>query len=177
MQSQISPSLTRFDVLMAFLRIHLWVALMSLFLSVISGTSYLWGGVNLGLFGFPQLGLTLVPVFVLWAFPSLLANNALAQTARDPLSSLTELRPLVGRCAGLFLFVQSLGQVVFFSLLLLYNLATSSGGSTSSSLFGSAFSGRYMWLGVGQFVGPLVSFLIGFIFAFGPAIRDNFRSR
>lgn len=175
MHSESAPSLTRFDVVLAFLRAQLWISVVALFVGGITSLSYVWSGFGAGFISLRVIGLALIPVILLILFPSLLAGNALGRTARAPVASFSDLRPLIGRCTGLFLFVQSLGHLVILTGLFLYSSATQPSGSLWRTLFGSAPPGRYMWVSMAQLTIPLLSVLIGFFLAFGPAIRDNFR--
>jgi len=176
------PPITRFDAVMWFLRVQLWVIIANFLLSLSSS-----GIAFLPLLSLPSslrpplsqvpssFGGYIIPILVLWVFPALLASNALGETARDPISSLSGLRSLILRCAGLSLFVSSLSRVLGASVYIVINLATrgtlffSSSGSLGSRFIAATSLSN---LGVG-----IIPLLLGFVLAFGPAIRDALRPR
>lgn len=165
MQSEFSSPLTRFDAVLWFLRVQLWFCLVGLVLSVVQPYSLLsWGTLlqNCVSGGLPVLALLL--------FPTALANSALGESARDPVTSLDDLRSLVLRCVGLALFVGVLGWAFIGSGYILYSLVPR---VSSAWVFGSGIMLTYMRA---QIAGTAVRFILGFFLAFGPAIRDNFRA-
>ena len=164
------PPLTRFDAVMWFLRVQLWLSVVALALSLIQPVGF----IGLGLQSLVSWGL---PILVLAAFPSVLASGVLGWSGRDPVNS-GDLRFLVGRCVGLALFVGSLGRVVGYSLWLLYGLVSQLAGRGTVSLglggLGLGLAGSFVMV---QIISTAVSFLLGFFLAFGPAIREGFRAR
>lgn len=165
MQSDLA-ALTRFDVVLWFLRVQLWLSVIFLLSSFIQPFLFvvpLLSLQNLVAFG--------IPVLVLLLFPKILAASAVGRSAPEPITSVSDLRPLVLRCVGLFLFIQNLGGAVMYSLFILYTLVAS---ASSMWFFSSSISVSSMRF---QIVSTAVRFLLGFFLAFGPAIRGNFRAR
>jgi len=176
------PPITRFDAVMWFLRVQLWVVVANLLLAVLS--SGIWFFFLIGLpSGFSSspfrtlsgVGESAIPVLVLWVFPAILASNALGETARDTISSLSDLRSLIVRCAGLSLLVSSLTRVIGASFFIVATLATR--GTISFSSTGSLSSRLMTATWMSNLVGGTLSLLFGFVLAFGPAIRDSMRAR
>ena len=163
MQSELSAPLTRLDAMLWFLRVQLWVSGVALASSlsrdvVDSRVSILRDLVGYG-----------IPVVALAIFPRVLANSALAHSARERVTSPSPPRTLVLRGVGLTLFVQTLGWTIIYSLLFVYNLLpfVSSGWS-----LGSGITRFYQLFAMAN---TASQFLLGFFLAFGPAIRDHFR--
>lgn len=165
-----SSPLTRFDAVMWFLRVHLWLSLVALVVSSLSSLVYFFTPINLPYLWLQLVGLALVPVLILLFFPAVLASNALGSTSRQPVASLSDLKSLLGRCFGLMLFVSSLGPIVLYFGALFYALAT----GTPASFLGTSIVRS---MGLTQIIGPTISFFLGFALAFGPNIRDSFRAR
>lgn len=165
MQTPLSlPPLTRFDAVMWFLRVHLWLSLVAFLLSLFQPFMLItWSQVLL------NAVLAGVPVLLLALFPSILASSALGRMAREPVSG--DLRFLTGRCVGLTLFVNSLGRAALYSILLLYSFVPK---VSSAWVFGSGVAHSFTII---QIVTSAISFSLGFALAFGPAIRDSFRAR
>lgn len=161
------PALTRFDAVMWFLRVQLWLSVVTL---VVTLALFLVQPLRFIALGLQNLVFWGLPILVLAAFPSVLASGVLGQTGRDPVNS-GDLRFLVGRCVGLALFVGSLGRVVGYSLWLLYGLVSQLAGRGTFSL---GFAPSFMMV---QIISTAASFFLGFFLAFGPAIRDAFRAR
>lgn len=175
MDSLPNPPLTRFDVVMWFLRVQLWVSLFAGVMAVLTAVGYRFtpfASFGFGLI-FSLAGPAWFSVILLLLFPRVLASSVLAQTERDTIYHVDELKPLVSRCIGLVLLVGSVGRVALFSITALYSLL-STGSIWGVSLYGS---GTMRYLNLAQFVEPALSCLLGFILAFGPAIRDAMRPR
>ncbi len=163
MQSELSPRLTQLDAVLWFLRVQLWLSVVYL----VSGSASPYGG-RFGILSFisvSNLIISGIPIFILWLFPRPLAFASLGVSAHDPLT----LRPLLGRCIGLSLFVRSLGNAVLLSLGLANMLY-----SRGSVGFGGGYSSLFF---LSPLIGTVLSFFLGFFLAFGPAILDNFRAR
>jgi len=176
------PPITRSDAVMWFLRVQLWVVVANFLLSLVS--SGIWFFFSLGLpSGFGSSlsrtlfgsGETVLPMLVLWVFPAMLANNALGETARDTITSLSDLRSLILRCAGLSLFVSSLTRVAWASFYVVASLV--SDGSVSFSSSGSLGSRFMAATSLSNLATGTISLFLGFFLAFGPAIRDAVRPR
>ncbi len=154
-----SVPLTRFDVVMWFLRVQLWLLVVYLATRLFTPTGFAW----------PVLVQTIsalaLPILVLSLFPRVLTLASLGSSAREPL----ELPTLVGRCVGLSLFVGSLGRVVTFTLGLALN-----GYRTGSFFLNSGYVSMLLDM---QIIGITFQFFLGFALAFGPAIRNSFRAR
>ncbi|BCM90212.1 hypothetical protein IAD21_02063 [Abditibacteriota bacterium] len=171
MVTEFSPPLTRFDVVMGFLRVYLWISVVHVIGAAFSSLGYILSSISS-----PAVWLQLVApegisVLLLLLFPSVISASVLGQTTRDSVTSFPDLRSLIGRCLGVFLFVSSLGQVVLHSGVAMYSWVTKSG----SPFFGSSVvASKFFWAGL---IGPLLSCLLGFSLAFGPVIRDSFRGR
>lgn len=163
------PPLTRFDVVMWFLRVQLWLSLVAFLTSSLSSIVYLLSFINSPFFWLRIIVLPLMPVLILLFFPAVLASSVLGPTSQQPVASLSDLKPLVGRCFGLMLFISSLGMIALYSGTMFYALATAS----PTSVLGTGFT-RSMALS--QFIGPTICFFLGFALAFGPNIRDSFRA-
>lgn len=170
MESLPIPPITRFDAVMWFLRVYLWISVVYgitavlrpiFYLIIPAGSMSLWS---------PAFIFSAVPVFLLWLFPSLLATNALGESARDAVQA-SDLKFLVGRCVGLALFVGSLGRVAFYSFAIAYSVATSVARLLPSTT--SALSVLFV-----EQLGPtILAFVLGFFLAFGPALRGATRPR
>ena len=165
MQPQFSPPITRLDAVLWFLRVQLWLSVVAL----ITGLFTPWGFfLGLGLQNLTNFGL---PILVLSLFPRILASAMLGHSTHEELSALTGLRPLVGRCVGAALFVGSLGRAATLTLSFGYEFFTR--GNVGTGPVGIPRS--YFFLPQLSIVA--VPFFLGFVLAFGPAIRDNFRAR
>ncbi|BCM90213.1 hypothetical protein IAD21_02064 [Abditibacteriota bacterium] len=162
MQSEFSPPSTQLDAVLWFLRVQMWLSVVYLVSGFVSPYGY---GGFMGLLSLQNLIISGIPILILWLFPRPLAFASMGARARDPLV----LRHLLGRCIGLSLFVRSLGNAVLLSI----GLAEAFFSRGSFSLGGGYVSPFYF----SSLIGTVVSFFLGFALAFGPAIRDNFRSR
>jgi len=162
------PPITRFDAVMWFLRVQLWVSVVVALLSTPVLIDYL----SRPLMSIPSVVRALLidwlPVVILLAFPSVLASNSLGQSREKPVVSLGDCKALTLRCIGLVVFVNFLGTVALVSLFLIYDLATNS----------STFASKYLFFGnVRELVLAFLHALLGFVLAFGPAIRDSLQPR
>lgn len=164
------PPITRFDAVMWFLRVQLWISLSGVLISCLGSLFSFFAPFALRWGWLQTIGMAGVPVLILLLFPAVLASNALGSTSRQPVVSLLDLKLLIGRCLGLALFVTSLGPIVLLSVAITYELATR---GTSTSLGAGAM--RLIMLA--QLVGPTISLFLGFALAFGPNIRDSLRAR
>lgn len=164
------PPLTRFDVVMWFLRVQLWFSLATALAQLLSFVLYFFAPISLPLFGLQFVGPSMMEILVLLLFPAVLASSVLGSTLRDSVASLSDVKPLVGRCVGLALFVGSLGRLVLFVGFVAYSFVTHS----SAPVLGTGIART---LSLTQLLGPTLSFFVGFALAFGPAIRDGFRAR
>jgi len=166
------PPLTRFDAVMWFLRVQLWVTLVvaltnSLTAAIVFLPPFLIPVGHGSLFLFVREGIfSYIPCLVLLIFPSTLTSSALGDSARDPLASSRDWKFLVACCVGLAAFIGSLGRVVSLPFSVAYNLSRGVSWSTVLSTVSLYFS-----------TGPVLSFFLGFVLAFGPAIRDSLRPR
>ena len=127
----------------------------------------------LGIFGGIGSGVEAVvssalPILILALFPRLLASAMLGARARDGVATVADVRPLVGRCAGVALFVSSMGRAVMGTLSFGYAYLTGGMGMGGGMV-------RSLMLGQVVFEFGLLLFL-GFLLAFGPVIRENFRA-
>ena len=111
-----------------------------------------------------------LPILILALFPRVIALAMLGQSARDELSSLHQLRLLVGRCVGITLLLGSLGRAVMLSL------AIAEGMISRGSFSLRAPNGPYPNIFSSQILAVTFAFFVGFVLAFGPSIRDSFRA-
>ena len=162
MKSDFSPPLTRLDAILWFLRVQLWLSVVALLQGFLMPYGLFWGVTLQNLF---SSGL---PILILALFPRVVALAMLGQSAREELTSLHELRPLVGRCVGITLLVGSLGRAVMLSLAIA-EAVISRGSFSLSGPTPNIFSA--------QILPVTLSFFLGFVLAFGPAIRDGLRAR
>ncbi len=165
-----SPPLTRFDAVMWFLRVQLWLLVVTGVFQLLTSIVYLFSSFRSPVFLIQFVGSHAVPILILMLFPAVLASSALGPTARDSVVSLADVKPLTGRCIGLTLFISSLGYIVLFAASVAYALAT----HDSSFGFGTSTS---RWFQLSPLIQPIISIFLGFALAFGPNIRDSFRSR
>ena len=165
-----SVPVTRFDVVMWFLRVQLWVLVVTAFAQLLTSVGYLFAPFSSPLLFLRFVGINAVPVLILLLFPAVLASSVLGPTTRDSVVSLADVKPLVGRCVGLALFVGSLGPLVLFFVGLAYGFAT------ESSSLGLGTGPQRIWM-LAQLIAPTILFFVGFTLAFGPAIRNSFRAR
>ena len=165
-----SVPLTRFDVVMWFLRVQLLLLVVAALAQLVTSVAYLFAPISSPLLFLRLVGGEAVPILILLLFPAVLASSVLGPTARDSVVSLADVKPLVGRCVGLALFVGSLGQLVLFFIAVAYGFAT---GSNSAGL---GTGTPRVWM-LALLVTPTISFFLGFALAFGPAIRNSFRAR
>ena len=166
-----SVPLTRFDVVMWFLRVQLWLLVVAALAQLVTSVVDLFAPISSPLLFLQFVGGEAVPILILLLFPAVLASSVLGPTARDSVVSLADVKPLVGRCVGLALFVGSLGQLVLFFVAVAYGFAT------HDPSLGMGRAGTMRWFTLAQFIAPTVSFFVGFALAFGPAIRNSFRAR
>lgn len=169
MESLPIPPITRFDAVMWFLRVYLWISVVYAITGILSSIFYLFTPFGFTGFGARAILPQLVPCLLLWLFPALLAANSLSHSARDAVQA-SDLKFLVGRCVGLALFIGSLGQVALYSVAIAYSLATGGRPVVSTPSYPLIMS-------IGPAVGPFLSFILGFALAFGPAIRDSLQPR
>lgn len=169
------PSLTRFDVVMWFLRVQMWLLLVTAIARLLTSVVYFFAPIGSPFFAARLIAINTVPVLILLVFPAVLASSVLGSTARDCVTSVSDVKPLASRCLGLALFVGSLGQLVVFFGAVAYYLVT------HNPMLGFPMPGLATGVGrllaLGQLVEPTISFFLGFALAFGPAIRDSFRAR
>ncbi|RYF51318.1 MAG: hypothetical protein EOO38_03525 [Cytophagaceae bacterium] len=172
-------SLTRLDLVLGLLRILFWSLLIQSLLSALSSSFRVYPafGQSAGFHPRTSLGTvatSAVPLLILWLFPSVLAHGVLGQMGREPVNSLLDVRPLIGRCLGLSLLTTSLSGALWSTFFVVHNLIISGnvlgfdGRSLGSSLAATS--------AVSNFIYSTSALVLGFILAFGPAIRGNFRT-
>jgi len=172
MESLPIPPLTRFDAVMWFLRVQLWVSVvLAVTNSLTSAILFLpplliAGGRGSSFLFLSGVIVAWIPCLVLLTFPSALTSSALGDSKRNPLISTRDWKFLIARCVGLAALIGSLGRVVFLPFDIAYDLFV--GMSWSTVLSGPRFYSN---------TGPFLSFILGFVLAFGPAIRDALRPR
>jgi len=144
-----------------FLRVQLWLTVLQL----VAGLTFLAGSLGTA-FSLSNHSYYVLPLLILTLFPRMLAAAMLGAKTRGVVTRLEELRPLVLRCAGAALFVHGIGSVVLSTVSLGYTYFDMRGVSPARPILP-----YHIW----QLIGSCVTFVLGFLLAFGPVIRENFR--